>query len=307
MHLGDYMNGIINVLKPPRMTSHDIVSFIRRKLKIKRVGHTGTLDPNAAGVLPICVGKATRVVQYFDNFSKAYRAELTLGYETDTQDKYGEIINRKNVPNITSSELEDVFNDFKGRIQQIPPMYSALKHNGRKLYELAREGKTVERKPREVIIHNISIVKSYDNKRVLFDVECSKGTYIRTLCNDIGKKLGTLGCMTFLIRTKVGDFKIENAYTLEEIEESISNGTLDSIMLPLDSAIKHYKFVKLDKKFYDILKNGGKIELSDYNYNIDFKNHRSEIRVYCDDIFIGMGLIQKTAESTILKMDKVFI
>ncbi|SCG83400.1 tRNA pseudouridine synthase B [Proteiniborus sp. DW1] len=301
------MNGIINVLKPPGMTSHDIVNFIRKKLKIKRVGHTGTLDPNAAGVLPICIGKATRVVQYFDDFSKSYRAELTLGYETDTQDKYGEIINRKAIPDITSDELEQVFNEFKGKIQQIPPMYSALKHNGKKLYELAREGKTVERKPREIIIHNISIIKNYDNKRVLFDVECSKGTYIRTLCNDIGKRLGSLGCMTFLVRTQVGDFKIENAYTIEEIEEYISNGRLSSIMMPLDSVLKHHKLVKLDQKFYDILKNGGKIKLSDHNYKFNSESHRGEIRVYCDDIFIGMGLVEETAEGTILKMDKVFI
>ncbi len=301
------MNGIINVLKPPGMTSHDVVSFIRKKLNIKRVGHTGTLDPNAAGVLPICVGKATRVVQYFDDFSKAYRAELTLGYETDTQDKYGEVINRTSAHIVTSDELEEVFNEFRGKIQQIPPMYSALKHKGRKLYELAREGKTVEREPREIELYNISIIKNYDNEKVLFDVECSKGTYIRTLCNDIGRRLGTLGCMTFLVRTKVGDFRIENAYTIEEIEEYVSDGRLDSIMMPLDSALKHYNSIKLNEKYYDILKNGGKVDLNNYPFEYNLEDYIRGTRVYCDDIFVGMGLIQETSEDIILKMDKVFL
>lgn len=301
------MNGIINVLKPPGMTSHDIVSFIRKKLNIKRVGHTGTLDPNAAGVLPVCIGKATRVVQYFDDFSKVYRAELTLGYETDTQDKYGEIINRKNVPIISPDKIEEVFNEFRGEIQQTPPMYSALKHNGRKLYELAREGKVVERKPREVVIHNITIIKNYQNNRILFDVECSKGTYIRTLCNDIGRSLDSLGCMTFLLRTKVGDFNIENSYTIEEIEEHVLNDSLKSIMMPLDSALKHYNPIMLDKSYFDILKNGGKIDLSVHPYEINPQSFERGAKVYCDDIFIGMGIIEKKKDALILKMDKVFL
>lgn len=301
------MNGIINVLKPPGMTSHDVVSFIRKKLNIKRVGHTGTLDPNAAGVLPICIGKATRVVQYFDDFSKVYRAELTLGYETDTQDKYGEIINSTSLPNIPSDKIEKVFNEFKGEIQQVPPMYSALKHNGRKLYELAREGKIVERKPRKIVIHNIAIIKNYNNSRILFDVECSKGTYIRTLCNDIGKSLDTLGCMTFLLRTKVGDYNIENSYTIEEIEEHVLNDSLEKIMMPLDSALIHYKSITLQKRYFAVLKNGGKIDLSDYPYEIDTESFEKGTRVYCDDIFVGMGIIEKKQDAKILKMDKVFL
>ncbi|WIV10905.1 tRNA pseudouridine(55) synthase TruB [Proteiniborus sp. MB09-C3] len=301
------MNGIINVLKPPGMTSHDIVSFIRKTFNIKRVGHTGTLDPNAAGVLPICIGKATRVVEYFDDFTKIYRAELTLGYETDTQDKYGEIIDRMSIPNITSNEIEEVLDGFKGKTNQIPPMYSALKHNGRKLYELAREGKTVERKPREIVIHNISMLRNYDNKRILFDVECSKGTYIRTLCKDIGRKLGTLGCMTFLLRTQVGDFSIDNAYTIEEIQEYTYNSRLDSIIMPLDNALRHYSSINIHKNYYNILKNGGKIQLNYNSLESNFHNVERGIRVYCDDLFIGMGLIEKSSDNTILKMDKVFI
>ncbi|MFA5523366.1 MAG: tRNA pseudouridine(55) synthase TruB [Tissierellales bacterium] len=301
------MNGIINVLKPPGMTSHDVVNFIRKRLNIKRVGHTGTLDPNAAGVLPICIGKATRVVQYFDDFTKVYRAELTLGYETDTQDKYGVIINKKDVLNISSEKIEEAFNEFVGKILQTPPMYSALKHNGKKLYELAREGKVVERKPREIGIHSIKIVKNYNNNRILFDVECSKGTYIRTLCNDIGKSLGNLGCMTFLLRTKVGDFSLENSYTIEEVEEYALNGNIEKIMIPMDSAVKHYMPIKFQNSFFSVLKNGGKVELSDCSYEIDIKSLERGVRVYCDDVFMGMGLIERLNDKIILKMDKVFI
>lgn len=301
------MNGIINVLKPPGMTSHDIVSLIRKTINIKRVGHTGTLDPNAAGVLPVCIGKATRVAQYFNDFDKIYRAELTLGYETDTQDKYGEIIREANTSSITNYDIEKVFNLFKGKINQTPPMYSALKYNGKKLYELAREGKIVERKPREVVIHDITILKNYDNKRILFDVKCSKGTYIRTLCNDIGKKLGTLGCMTFLLRSQVGNFNLENSYTIEEIQEHVSNNRLDNILIPMDSVLKHYDFIEVDKDYYDILKNGGKIELSNYYQNLYSNDSKNQLRVYCNDIFIGLGLIEKTSKNIMLKMDKVFL
>ncbi len=301
------MNGIINVLKPPGMTSHDVVSFIRKTINIKRVGHTGTLDPNAAGVLPICIGKATRVVQYFDDFKKVYRAELTLGYETNTQDKYGDIIGSTNISDTTFEDIEKVFNMFKGKINQVPPMYSALKHKGRKLYELAREGKTVERKPREIVIHDITILKNYDNKRILFDVECSKGTYIRTLCNDIGKKLGTLGCMTFLLRNQVGDFKIEDAYTIEEIQEYASSNRLDSILIPIDSVLKHFNSINLDKNYYDTLKNGGKIEISNYIMDTNYSDAERGIRVYCNNLFIGIGLIEEIFDGVILKMDKVFI
>ncbi|WP_352417838.1 tRNA pseudouridine(55) synthase TruB [Proteiniborus sp.] len=301
------MNGIINVLKPPGMTSHDIVSFIRKTFNMKRVGHTGTLDPNAAGVLPICIGKATRVVEYFDDFKKVYRAELTLGYETDTQDKYGEIIGRNNISNVTSDDIKMVFEMFRGKTTQIPPMYSALKHNGRKLYELAREGKTVERKPREIVIHEISILRNYNNKKILFDVECSKGTYIRTLCNDIGRRLGTLGCMTFLLRSKVGDFSIVNSYTIEEILKYTNISRLDNIIMPIDSALKHYDSINLHERYYDILKNGGKVDINNYSHDLYNRDLQKRIRVYCDNAFIGIGLINKAEDNTILKMDKVFI
>ncbi|SDY84660.1 tRNA pseudouridine55 synthase [Proteiniborus ethanoligenes] len=301
------MNGIINVLKPPGMTSHDVVNFIRKTINIKRVGHTGTLDPNAAGVLPICIGKATRVVQYFDDFNKVYRAELTLGYETDTQDKYGEVINKLETYNVTYQDIERVFNKFKGKIKQIPPMYSAIKYNGKKLYELAREGKTIERQPREIIIHDLKILKNYDNKRIMFDANCSKGTYIRTLCNDLGREIGALGCMTFLLRKEVGDFKIEDSYTLEEIKEYANAQRLADIVLPIDSALKHYSHIEVDKGYFQILKNGGKIKLDNNHIKSFSNNNKKSTRVYCNEKFIGIGLIEKDNIYTILKMDKVFL
>lgn len=300
------MNGIINVLKPPGMTSHDVVNFIRKITNIRKVGHTGTLDPNAAGVLPVCIGKATRVVQYFDDFNKVYRAELTLGYETDTQDKYGEVTNKLDNYSVTYKDIDRVFNKFKGKIKQIPPMYSAIKYNGKKLYELAREGKTIERQPREITINDLKILKNYDNKRIIFDVNCSKGTYIRTLCNDIGKELGTLGCMTFLLRKSVGDFKIENAYTLEEIQEYANSKKLFDIILPIDMALSHFKYIEIHKNYFDILKNGGKINLNGQYIN-SINDGKNEIRVYCNQQFIGIGLVEIDNQYTRLKMDKVFL
>jgi len=301
------MNGIINVLKPPGMTSHDVVSFIRKTLNIKKVGHTGTLDPNAAGVLPICIGKATRIVPYFDEFTKIYIAELTLGFETDTQDKYGRIIGTANVPNITYSELKNVLDSFQGSIKQVPPMYSALKHNGKKLYELAREGITIERQQREVFIHDILLLKSYENKRILFQVECSKGTYIRTLCSDIGRKLGTMGCMTFLLRTRVGDFDIKNTYTIEEIQECARSNRLDSIIIPLDKALEHYDCVNLNKNYYAILKNGGRVVLNSCINDFKLDDLEKRIRVYCDSEFVGIGIVKRNGYDMVLKMDKVFV
>ncbi|MGF7057116.1 tRNA pseudouridine(55) synthase TruB [Brassicibacter mesophilus] len=301
------MNGIINVLKPSGMTSHDVVSFIRRTLNIKKVGHTGTLDPNAAGVLPVCIGKATKLVQFFNDFKKQYRAELSFGYETDTQDKYGNVVNRCDTFNINNSDIERALNNFEGTIEQIPPMYSAIKYNGKKLYELAREGKTVERKPRKVIIYNSNLIKNYDNNKILFDVECSGGTYIRTLCNDIGRYLGVYGCMTFLLRTKVGVFSINDAFTLEEIAKYKKLNQVDKIILPLDYALNKYKSIQLNERYLSILTNGGKITLGN-DYSI-YHNIPSDdiIKVYCDNLFIGLGRIIIMNNEYLLKMDKVLV
>ena len=210
-------SGFINVLKPTGMTSHDVVSFIRRTYGLKKVGHAGTLDPAAAGVLPIALGSATRLIEYITDADKGYRAELTFGYKTDSGDDMGEVIEQINNFKIPSQqELDTVLQQFIGKIQQVPPMYSAIKVNGQKLYELARQGKSIEVPTRLVEISALNIIKN-SGEKLLFDVTCSKGTYIRTLCMDIGAKLNLPATMSFLIRTRVGKFTLQEAVTLEEI------------------------------------------------------------------------------------------
>lgn len=297
------MNGIINVLKPSQMTSHDVVSFIRKRFNMKKVGHTGTLDPNAAGVLPICIGNATRVAEYFNDFDKSYRAELTLGTSTDTQDKYGVVLETSE-REVSKQEIEEVFESFRGNLKQTPPMYSALKQDGKKLYELARAGKTVERKQRDITVYDIKILKNYYNKRILFDVDCSKGTYIRTICNDIGEKLGTLGHTSFLMRTSVGNFNIKDAYTLNEIDDLKESGDLISTLLPIDTPLMQYREVNFDKKHFKHLTNGLKLKIT--NNVVDY-NFGETLRVYCNDEFIGVGEAEEQEDGMYLKIKKVLI
>ena len=267
---------------------------------MKKVGHTGTLDPNAAGVLPICLGNATRVAEYFNDFDKSYRAELTLGSSTDTQDKYGQVLDTSDKI-VTKEEIEAVVETFRGDLKQTPPMFSALKQDGKKLYELAREGITVERKQRDITVYDIRIIKNYDNKRILLDVDCSKGTYIRTICNDIGEKLGTLGHTSFLMRTRVGEFDIKNAYTLNEIDELKELGQLESMLLPLDTPLMHYEKVDFELRHFKHLTNGMKFKLSG-----DFELGQT-LRVYCDGDFVGVGEVQMIDEELYLKTKKVLI
>lgn len=272
------MNGIINVYKPVKMTSHDVVSHFRKLFNIKKIGHTGTLDPDATGVLPICVGKATKIADYITNGRKKYRAELTLGISTDTQDASGNTIEEKEV-NVTLEELNNTLQSFVGQISQIPPMYSAIKMNGKKLYQLAREGTVVERKPRDIEINNIEIV-NYDGKsRAIFDVDCSKGTYIRTLCNDIGEKLGCGGHMSSLMRTATGNYKVEDSFTLEKIDQLYAQNEIDQFLKPIDSIFEHYPKVIIKDESFRWIQNGAQIYLKDIVEGNNFENVDC-IRVY---------------------------
>lgn len=297
------MNGIINILKPSEMTSHDVVSFVRKNFNMKKVGHTGTLDPNAAGVLPICIGKATRVAEYFSEFDKSYRGEVTLGSSTDTQDSYGIVIESSD-KEVSEEEIIAAFDSLKGKIKQLPPMYSALKHNGRKLYELAREGKTIERKERNIEIYDIEIIKNYGKTKILFDVKCSKGTYVRTICNDIGEKLGTFGHMSFLMRTNVGNFNVENAHTLDEIESLREEGKLETILLPLDTPLMKYKSISFNKNYFEQLKNGMKLRIDNSK---SLYEEEEILRVYCEEEFIGVGCIIGKEDESYLRMKKVLV
>ncbi|HEY9062388.1 MAG TPA: tRNA pseudouridine(55) synthase TruB [Pseudobacteroides sp.] len=295
------MDGIINVLKPPGMTSFDVVGFLRRVLKTTKIGHTGTLDPAAVGVLPVCIGKATKIIEFMTDKDKVYRAEMTLGISTDTQDGLGNIISQRPV-GVSADEIIRVFNDFTGKQQQIPPMYSAIKINGKKLYELARKGITVERKPRDIEIHFLRILNVFHDNRVLFDVGCSKGTYIRTLCSDIGDKLGTGAHMSFLVRLDAGGFNIKDSITVEEIEDYAIKGVLERYVTPIDKAFSDYGSYVVDDPHEKKLLNGCSIEITGKGF-IDGEL----IRIYNrNNVFIALGTVTIKSGKVLLKSKKCF-
>lgn len=287
--------GLINILKPPGMTSHDVVSFIRRTYHLKRVGHAGTLDPAAAGVLPVALGPATRMLEYMTDCDKSYRVELTIGYETDTGDDTGTITNSTDCTMPDHSHIEEVLSSFLGTIEQIPPMYSAIKIQGKKLYELARAGITVERKARVVTIHEISLLK-VNEKSILFDVTCSKGTYIRSLCTDIGTKINCPVVMSFLVRTRVGSFAVDQAFTLEEIGLHP-----ESSILPVDHALGHMPQVILSPELTKAFKHGQNIPTT-----LSDECDQDLLRIYDhDNVLIGIG--QKKANVPTIIPIKVLI
>ena len=225
--------GIINVLKPCGMTSHDVISFMRRVLNTKKIGHSGTLDPDAAGVLPVFAGTATRLLEYALEDGKSYRTEITFGVKTDTGDDSGAVVQTSALPTCSAEEFAAVLREFAGVQKQLPPMYSALKLNGQPLYKLARKGIEVEREAREIFISRLELI-SFNPQKAVLDVECSKGTYIRTLLEDICARLGVCGTMSFLLRTSAGGFKIEDAVTLQELEAEPLR-----YLLPEETAVMH--------------------------------------------------------------------
>ena len=248
------INGIINVYKERGYTSHDVVAKLRGILKQKKIGHTGTLDPEAQGVLPVCLGKGTKVCELLTDKQKEYRAVMRLGIETDTQDMTGTVLREAKV-DCSEDEIRSCVEGFVGVQEQIPPMYSALKMNGKKLYELARQGIEVERKPRRITIEKITIER-IDLPEVVMTVKCYKGTYIRTLCHDIGQSLGCGGCMSDLVRTEVGPFSIEDSVTLEQIEKIRDTGELDSIIKKTDFVFSHLPMLILDETAERFVRNG---------------------------------------------------
>ena len=252
------MNGIIVIDKPKDWTSHDVVAKLRGTLKIKRIGHGGTLDPMATGVLPVFVGKATRAADFITNADKEYIAGLRFGISTDTQDITGEITSACDRV-VSTAEVLAVLPRFLGAQKQIPPMYSALRHNGKKLYELARKGIEVERPPRDILISAIELLEPVDNDFIL-RVACSKGTYIRTLCHDIGAALGCGGVLSSLRRTAAGRFDITMAHTLDSVLETISSAKASEIMLPLDACFSEYPTITLTEIQSHKCKNGARCE-----------------------------------------------
>lgn len=288
------INGVINVYKESGMTSFDVVRKIKKIAATGKVGHTGTLDPMATGVLPICIGKATKLVDYIMGDYKVYRAEMKLGLKSDTLDIEGKILSERPV-SCDEEQIRKEFEKFIGEIVQVPPMYSALKVNGKRLYELAREGKEVHREGRTITIYNIDI-ESIEIPYVRFKVKCSKGTYIRTLIDDIGEGLGTGAIMTSLERVESGEaFNISNSYTLEEIENSIEDK-----IISIEDSLRKYPEKRFTKEAKKLLVNGVKIGNPRLIGNV---KEGILYRVYVEDLFIGLGV----KDSIGFKIEKLFI
>ncbi len=282
------MDEIIIINKPIGCTSHDIVYKVK-KIFNEKVGHTGTLDPMAEGVLPILVGKGTLLSKYLINHNKKYIVELQLGTKTDTADSEGKIVEQKTVneEKISKENIKNIFKSFIGIQEQIPPMYSAIKVNGKKLYEYARKGQEVDIKPRQIEIFNINLIEySVEKKQIKFEVFCGKGTYIRSLCEDIAQKLETVGYMKSLKRIQVGDFKIEDSITINKLEENIQdNNFIKSKFISIEKLFNEKASVKLDNKKMKLFLNGVRLTqtLDDGIYRIYNENN----------VFVGIGVVEK--------------
>jgi tRNA pseudouridine55 synthase len=259
--------GIINVYKPTGMTSFDVVRKIKKISNNKKVGHCGTLDPEASGVLPVCIGRATKSIEFIMDDYKVYEAELKLGVVTDTYDREGAIIEENNV-NVTETQIQEAIYSYIGNIVQVPPMYSALKHNGKKLYELARAGIEVEREGRNITIYTIEIV-DINVPIVKILIKCSKGTYIRSLCYDIGRTLGCGAMMWSLERHATGNFIKENSININELNET----NIKEYILPIDSAFNNYDKMYVDEKFQKLLLNGVMVMDKSITNNLKDNNH----------------------------------
>jgi len=301
------MNGILAVWKPAGWTSHDVVAKARRLLRVKRIGHTGTLDPQVTGVLPLCIGRATRVVEYVQEMPKAYEATLCLGVATDTEDMTGTVVESVPAVTVTESDIRRVLTSFVGEIEQVPPMYSAVRVDGKRLYELAREGQVVERKARKVTIHELKLIdidQQGAHPSIRFSVVCSKGTYIRTLCVDIGKMLGVPAAMAELVRTMSGGFTQEHCLTLEEIEQLQAAGELAPRLLPADAALTHLTKGIVSAATATQAYQGKLISLSQVELS-GLAEEEALIRMYTEDGGF-VGLFQALQQDGVLKPVKVF-
>lgn len=316
------MDGIILINKEKEYTSHDVVAIVKKITKSK-VGHTGTLDPNATGVLPLLIGEATKISKYLIKHDKEYEVLLQLGKKTTTADEEGEIIEEKEVPEMifnntitnsiellnavqnnleTNSKynfLDTILKEFICKQQQIPPIYSAIKVNGKKLYDYARQGKQVEIEPRNIEIYDINLMSiNQELKQIQFKVKCSKGTYIRSLCEDIATKLGTVGYMKDLKRTQVGDFYIKDAITINEFKEKFEKNDLSNI-ITIEQIFKEKETINLPQKYLKQYINGVNLDITKINEKRDYKN--DVYKIYVENKFIGLG----TIENNILKRDLV--
>ena len=299
------MDGIINVYKERGFTSHDVVAKLRGILRMKKIGHTGTLDPDACGVLPVCLGHATKVCELLTDKRKTYEAVLLLGRETDTQDVSGQTLEEKEV-NVTEEEVRRVIAGFLGDQMQVPPMYSALKVDGKKLYELAREGKVIERKARPVTFYELEIL-AMDLPRVRIRVTCSKGTYIRTLCHDIGQALGCGGCMEELLRTYVEPFSLDTSLTLSQIQQLADEGRVGEILCPVERLFASMPACQIRPEFCKYMYNGNPLKADWVERTESGEGNMPvpEIRLYTEqNVFFGIYEYQQDRRQ--YKLKKMF-
>lgn len=291
------MNGVLNIFKPKGMSSFDAVRVVKKVAGTGKVGHTGTLDPEATGVLPICIGRATKIIDYIMDSEKVYEVTLKLGIRTTTYDLEGEVLEERDPSHLTEEEILNSINSFKGEYSQIPPMYSALKQNGVRLYELARKGIEVERKGRLINIHNLEDIK-INNPYISMKVTCSKGTYIRSLCYDIGEKLGVFATMTQLNRAKTSVFSQEKSININELTKE----NINDYILSMEEALEKYDKIVVNKKYVKLLVNG--VRVADGRFTKDKVINNKLYRVYDDENnFIGLGERNDTG----FKIEKLLI
>ncbi len=280
------MEGIVPLLKPPGLSSSDCVVDVRRLFGEKRVGHLGTLDPGAAGILPVCVGRAVRLFDYLVDKDKTYRFELILGAATDTQDSFGQVV-EEGPKDLDASALKAVLPRFRGEIEQLAPAYSALKSNGQKLYDLVLQGKDVPEKRRPVTIRDLTLLKQEEAGRFLLEMTCSRGTYVRTVCHDLGHALGTCGHMGALLRTRSGPFSTARSFTVEEIKAMKQAGDLEKTLISCEEALVQFPILDLPKDRLIPTKNGLPTDLHGSDRQLD-----CVVRLYCGGAFLGVGRIE---------------
>lgn len=297
------ISGVLNIYKEKGYTSHDVVAKLRGILGQKKIGHTGTLDPDAVGVLPVCLGKATKLCDMLTDKNKTYETVMLLGKVTDTQDTSGATLSEHDTSTVDETAVRTAVLSFVGDYMQIPPMYSALKVNGKKLYELAREGIEIERKARPVQILEIQI-RDINLPRVRMEVTCSKGTYIRTLCHDIGTKLGCGACMEELVRTKVSRFDIKDSLTLEQVAQRMNDNRLDECLVPIDEMFSDYEAVTLKEEFMSFVYNGNVFFPKHLCNNIELVDEKM-VRVY-DGNGDFIAIYQYIKEKKLFKIVKMF-
>ena len=290
-------SGVINIIKPPGPTSQDVVTDVKRTLQVKKVGHTGTLDPGAAGVLPICVGKATRLFDYLVDKDKRYRFEIQLGMATDTLDSYGALLEKQAIRRYAADEVQVAIAALIGRQTQLPPLYSAVKLDGQSLHRLARKGQDAaaesqirQKKAREIEVYDFQLVEETAENRFLLEAHCSKGTYVRVLAEEVARRLGTIAVVSFLLRTQTGAYALEDAISLDELRECAQDGSANVHIQPLDEALAFYPAIDVPGAQYQKLRNGNAVAFAG-------DGESGLCRVYCRGEFFGMGTVEQGALS----------